>query len=50
MKEVQYKKGSLECWNCIHDKDCEKVNDRCVANYTLDGEVVHLIEKENHEI
>lgn len=43
---MEYKKGRLNCWDCIHDADCEEVNKRCVANYTFDGEVVHLISKE----
>lgn len=44
--EIQYEKGKLSCWNCIHCDDCEQVNECCVANYILDNEVVHLTEKE----
>ena len=44
--EIQFAKGRLSCDDCIHCDDCEEVNERCVANYILDNEVVHLIEKE----
>jgi hypothetical protein len=44
--KIQYEKGKLSCWNCIHCDDCEQVNECCVANYILDNEVVHLTEKE----
>ena len=46
---MEYKNGSLNCWDCIHNADCEEVNERCVANYTLDGEVVHLTSFEDEK-
>lgn len=34
--------GQLKCENCIYDNCCEDLYDRCVANFILDGKVVHL--------
>lgn len=38
--------GHLKCTNCIYNENCEEVNDRCVANYIYDDEVVHIKEME----
>ena len=35
-------KGRLRCIDCIYCSNCEDVNDRCVANYVYEGEVVHI--------
>lgn len=46
-KELPYEKGRLECLHCIHNSNCDELFDHCVANYVLDGDVVHLKAKED---
>lgn len=42
MDHEEIVKGRLSCIDCIYNNNCEEVNDRCVANYVYEEEVVHL--------
>ena len=42
MDHEEIVKGRLRCIDCIYNSNCEDVNDRCVANYVYEGEVVHI--------
>lgn len=42
MDNEEIVKGRLSCIDCIYNSNCEEVNDRCVANYIYEGEVVHI--------
>lgn len=42
-----YEKGRLECLHCVHNLDCDELFDQCVANFLLDGDVVHIKSKED---
>ena len=38
--------GHLMCIDCIYNENCEDVNDRCVANYIYNDDIVHIKDME----